>query len=95
MEYVARTSNGYVDVSRLFPIFAGQGAGIGSGIGDANPRMAPPEGGIKLFTSVLSTIPFLYPSLRKARFWLPEIRDTESFGDDPWEGRRDGGILPQ
>ncbi|MCB0546676.1 MAG: caspase family protein [Phaeodactylibacter sp.] len=84
MEYVARTSNGYVDVSRLFQYSLDKVPELAEGIGGMQtPRMAPPEGGQSFYIGIVNDTVSIPIAQEKPVFVRPEIRDTESFWDDP------------
>ncbi len=84
MEYVARASNGYVDVSRLFHYSLDKVPELAEGIGGMQtPRMAPPEGGQSFYIGIINDTVSIPIAQEKPVFVRPEIRDDEMFWEDP------------
>ena len=86
MEYVARTSNGYVDISRLFQYSLDKVPELAEGIGGMQtPRMAPPEGGQSFYIGIVNDTVAIPIAQEKPVFVRPDIkiRDQETGVD--WE----------
>ena len=84
MEYVARTSNGYVDVSRLFHYSLDKVPELAEGIGGMQtPRMAPPEGGQSFYIGIVNDTVALPIAQEKPVFVRANIKDKKKYWADP------------
>ena len=84
MEYVARTSNGYVDVSRLFQYSLDKVPELAEGIGGMQtPRMAPPEGGQSFYIGIVNDTVALPIAQEKPVFVRANIKDKKKYWTDP------------